>query len=475
MKPIPLLIAFLLTGTALADGGSSRLGGGGNAVVCLDDPNIVATIANTSQDSRQIPASAIPHIRSLKMLDLLEAEFDTSLAPEFLETLEGESPQAFAQRAIDRLGDSFPALRQNLLSRLDRLQQGFLSINDPSLAGVRLIEDLGPVRYQIDRSTCLVATVAIQYERAGVLNLIIDDRLMSNTSHSALSRGTLWVHEVIYNWARELGQTDSFATRMLVGLLIRQDLDPSRIYNVVTTEFLKPGAGTSDIGQTLGLAPTFEADLAQRIEPVARTHYLVLLDSLRKSEFSPAGITVGDDSSWPSQVEAQLDSRRAQASSQVDQLQSRFCTADRPEFWDPLAGNFSGSRTDCQKYASQLSYWSSTGRRTTQEHAQQELIRLQAEMAQSQTSLSEVLSQVAQLDQLSNRLPSLELELLTTLEADLKMLLADQTGVLGEFTASYLTVLKSLPTTQGEDLALNGAQDPSTFGELIKQLWAATN
>jgi hypothetical protein len=82
--------------------------------------------------------------------------------------------------------------------------------------------------YGLTDDKCVVAQLAAQVNLTGPYSdLYIDRRLYWHPKHSALSRAVLGLHEFVYRKARQLGQTDSHNTRVLVSFLITKNLGHS--------------------------------------------------------------------------------------------------------------------------------------------------------------------------------------------------------------------------------------------------------
>lgn len=220
------LKSFLLVGakalffsslTAYAGGDTS---GGGNAVVCFDDPSIPAQIRNTQNPFfGELLDSFIPHVTSIEAYDLAQAKLPRGWAkqsPVLFEPLANEAPNDYVERLAQRFEKAIPALAKFLRNGKERFQDANV-IAEPH--GLTKVNDIGEVG-NIDSVNCVVATLAAQYNTGDKFSVHYDSRLFTSDRHSSFSQNVLVSHEYLYSEARLNGQSTSRNTRDLLGLMI---------------------------------------------------------------------------------------------------------------------------------------------------------------------------------------------------------------------------------------------------------------
>jgi hypothetical protein len=207
---------------ALAGGGGAGAHGG-SVLVCHEKPG---------------PSGPIT---SIEALDLWEAKkaigFGSPRAPKLLAPDAGETPQAYARRVIVRMLEKYspegmktlgspPPLnppdwgtRQGLAEALQALQ---LDQAVQETYGIVPIEDLS-LRGNFDRKRCQVVQMMAQKTIAGRTRLFFDPKLYDHPLVDNWTRGVILLHEYVYYLARMVAQRDALRTRMLTGLLIRQE------------------------------------------------------------------------------------------------------------------------------------------------------------------------------------------------------------------------------------------------------------
>jgi hypothetical protein len=226
MKRIKSLYLLVLIGAPMAWAGPGA-SGGGNAVVCFDDPGIPAAIRNpNSGRSGQILDDEVKnHITSVEAFDLYEARMVRGLTsasePKLIPIEANDTPRDYAEKLAKRFELYIPSLS-------DTIRSGTRALTDANIlqrpSGLTRINDEADVGY-IDSENCVVATMAAQYETGDTTFLQIDSRLYNHKLHTQISRAVLFLHEAIYFSARNgfVKQTDSRNTRTLVGAIIKQD------------------------------------------------------------------------------------------------------------------------------------------------------------------------------------------------------------------------------------------------------------
>lgn len=236
--PFFAMVLGLTTGslTAFAGPGAS---GGGNALVCFDDPAIpIAIHAAKLKDDGTIKDEYLPRITSVEMLDLFQARLSAhpeesgsaliAVEPTKPGLSYTNKPVSDAEGILRRLEDVAPSVRASIRQGADALSGNVNYLESP----VAQIDDIR-LLYKYDESRCVVATLAAQ----DVANnsLFIDNRLFAHPKHSELSRATLFLHEWVYQRLLHLPQPprDSAGVRVLLAPLLRVDSDSAS--NLVAT------------------------------------------------------------------------------------------------------------------------------------------------------------------------------------------------------------------------------------------------
>ena len=220
-----LSLSALLLSSSFAYGVGGDSSGGGNAVVCFNDPAIPTQIRDTKNPFfGDLLDSYIPNVISVEAYDLTQAKLArgwNGKPPVLFEPLPNEAPRDY----VERLAKRFEKTVYPLASYL-RVGQSRFSDNNVTAQphGISKVNDIGEVGH-IDSTNCVVATLALQYNTGDKFSLHYDARLMNKTEHSEFSRNVLVAHEYLYSFARMNGQKTSRNTRDLLGLMIT--LDPN--------------------------------------------------------------------------------------------------------------------------------------------------------------------------------------------------------------------------------------------------------
>ncbi|MGE3263078.1 MAG: hypothetical protein AB7K68_14955 [Bacteriovoracia bacterium] len=230
------LILFATAGSAFAGSWSS---GGGSAVVCFNDPNIVARV---KARSGMVMAEELNDIESIEMLDLFEWKRPRGMegTPNLplAEPMPGEKYTSFVKRITDRayntIGSHSSSLEGGIGNYLYTYQSIFTHIIGRNIewTGTSLVHlgDEGtPIRFG---GNCTLVPLAVQEGEGFDLRLFIDDRLFFHPKHSEQSKAALFIHEFLYAMGRKLGQTDSSRTRLAVGWMM-QNAPDVRIVDVL--------------------------------------------------------------------------------------------------------------------------------------------------------------------------------------------------------------------------------------------------
>lgn len=248
------ITALLLALPSWASGTGGESSGGGNAVVCFDDPSIPTTILNAKGTTEgQILDSHLSHITLVEALDLHEAKYrkglDGSIVHDVVPIHVGETPQQYATRIEKRYGQVAPLIPE-ITWRGGYRFDGENVIRSPY--GLAKIDDTRSVT-TIDPVHCVLATIAVQQKMGEKDLLTLDSRLYDHSKHSDLSKGVILLHEHIYRHARELGQTDSARTRAVVRMIIRNH---NLTYGEVIDTLYHAGFGRK-VGSGFGLDLNF--------------------------------------------------------------------------------------------------------------------------------------------------------------------------------------------------------------------------
>jgi hypothetical protein len=213
MKTLILALS-LLSLNALA-GGSDR--GGGNAIVCFDSASIPKAIRTKgSPDFGVITSKALGRITNIEMLDLYQAKLPKrdSLYPARIAKPEpGETPEAMAERLLDRISNYAPWVHKKIEIGQSALRGNVSQSKD----GVATIDDIN-LLFSYDREHCVIATMAAQ--DATNDELFVDSRLFKHPKHSIESRAAMYLHEWTYYSLLRKGVTTSAGVRGIVGRMM---------------------------------------------------------------------------------------------------------------------------------------------------------------------------------------------------------------------------------------------------------------
>ena len=227
--------------------------GGGNAVVCFNDNAIPSAIRDPKNANYQVLTDdMISNVTSVQVLDLYEAlkprGLDGSLIPDVYPIGADETPVQYVWRLAQRFNPSAPAISWMLSNSLEAFSENNTIMESHGLAR---IDDTNMVE-QIDSRNCVIATMAAQYKAGdNSYRLHIDQRLFNHPAHSKLSKAVLLVHEFVYRYFRDQGESDSRHTRDFVAMIIKNHkLDQEHVY----TELKSLGVKTTGYGQEINRA-----------------------------------------------------------------------------------------------------------------------------------------------------------------------------------------------------------------------------
>lgn len=290
-KQFSTILSVLIALPAFAsggEGGSSGVGGGGNAVVCFDDARIPLWIRN-GKPLEELSGKAdqgsgvgelldeyIPHITSIETYDLYTARLPRGVSrvvPQIVPLFKNESPSDYVQKIISRV-ESLPQIARILRDSMKRFQDRNTLFEPHGLSKVNDTAEIG----RIDSRNCVLATLAIQYRRNQLHYLHIDDRLFNHPRHSDLSKAVLFLHEYIYRDERDRGLVGSSRnTQELVRLLITQ----GEGLTVGEAIFLAENAGFR-----VNLREPALSDLPHQIVAAAKQYYSEYDNGNRLSRFA---------------------------------------------------------------------------------------------------------------------------------------------------------------------------------------------
>ncbi len=215
---IPLFFSLIMSITQ-AFAGTISGGGGGNAVVCFDDPAMPARVRGEAQGL--LLDEFMPHVTSVEMFDLFEARLERGIdgnefVPEVERLSAGETFVNYLLRVENMLRYSVPDLHK-LYERSKSQLRPHNIVFQPH--GVDRIDDAAAVGI-IDTHHCVLATMGLHLLDGDFPVLHVDGRLFHHPSHSELSKAIFYLHEIFYMAGRRLGHASSRNTRALMGHLI---------------------------------------------------------------------------------------------------------------------------------------------------------------------------------------------------------------------------------------------------------------
>lgn len=215
-----LSLAVLLTIPLCAQAGTET-SGGGNAVVCFDDPKIVSQIkGNKTEGGFHIEDDYISHITSVELLDIHKARLlhlnqnGEVVKPKLIESKLNETQAQYAARIIKRIESLVPEFSAYLAKLKIPLK------NFPH--GLAAIDDV--ISGEVMGKNCIRSTIIAQYDEAGKTYAAYDSRiyLLSEAIFPVSSRVLSFWHEYFYSAARAKGVKSSDAVQTLIGSLITE-------------------------------------------------------------------------------------------------------------------------------------------------------------------------------------------------------------------------------------------------------------
>jgi hypothetical protein len=221
MKTLLAPLVFLSVVSAHATDAGTR--GGGNAVICFNDPAIPVVIR---KDKGDIKNEYISKITSIEMLDLYEVKLaqgmDSTTTVEIKDVLANEGLSQFTKRMLGRIRPFTPKFYDKAMEMMAEMPPerafahpyGIENVNDFNLMG------------RIDSRNCVVGTVLAHTPNGQITDIHYDQRLWNHASFGNLNKHVAYLHEVVYRTYREMEDLDanSDQSRRIVGMLLKKDL-----------------------------------------------------------------------------------------------------------------------------------------------------------------------------------------------------------------------------------------------------------
>ena len=197
-------------------GGGTDVGGGGNAIVCFDARETAVTVRKRGGE---ITGDQLAGIESVEALDLHEAQLPRGFSSNPMPVVGLGANGTFTDyfdKIVKRLEITIPSLGNKLRNVRGEFKNRNVIRHNSSLQRVKDEANVS----MLENGKCALATVLLQQKINGTRFLHVDDRLFYHKKHSELSRGVLLLHEIVYASARDLGQTDSRNTRIMLAALV---------------------------------------------------------------------------------------------------------------------------------------------------------------------------------------------------------------------------------------------------------------
>lgn len=216
------LVALMFLGPVVADASGTSVRGGGNAIVCFSDAAVARRIDRSPKG--EIPDADIGKIVSVEAFDLNVARLPRGLegkAPRLFPLPAGAAISDFPELLARRFDPYVPGLSRLLRRGRANIPPERVTLRSAALERIRDENDPAIV----DGGRCVVATMAAQERRGGLVFLEIDRRLFEHPRHSALSKAVLFLHETLYSLVRdgERPQKDSSNVRRLISRILSLD------------------------------------------------------------------------------------------------------------------------------------------------------------------------------------------------------------------------------------------------------------
>lgn len=225
--------AFTLNCLAGSQEGGNTSGGGGGGIVCYFPDQSAYFDPQTRNHPYLHPVielePAKKQIASITAIDLIVARNFYSL--ENLDLMHtGESELEYLERMVRDLNRLSPRLGRALARKLDAIffrlaspDESWDQILDYNRTYATISREAGISGYNDNRLTCKPQTLAVQVTDRGGLTLVrLSYDLCRHEKYLPESRGVTYLHELVYSWARELGQSTSVPTSIAVAAWLNQ-------------------------------------------------------------------------------------------------------------------------------------------------------------------------------------------------------------------------------------------------------------
>lgn len=228
----PLVALSFSSAFAASDAGTR---GGGNALICFNDPAIPAGIR---KDNGDIKDAHIPSINSIQMLDLYEMSLQQGMEDvepvQFMPILKGEGIAAFAERMLSRIADFTPVIATHAIKIMHAMPPNKSFAHPYGIENVKDFDLMGKINSRL----CVVGTILYHVKNGGTTEIHYDQRLWNHPSFDAYNKYVAYLHEVIYSSMREsLNSKDSDDARKLVGMLLKKNFDQDSFIRFVLDKY----------------------------------------------------------------------------------------------------------------------------------------------------------------------------------------------------------------------------------------------
>jgi hypothetical protein len=191
--------------------------GGGNAIVCFGgDLSVVEKVNKRGY----IENNEMWLITTIEMYDLFEAKLPRGIQgtkPKIIEIPKDVSIKDFNRGLATRYQNFANTIFSSYRSGDKLLKDSYIRFHE---GPVRQQNDIGQSTF-IDKSRCVIQTMAVQRNVGTFFELFIDSRLFNHYYHSRQSKAALMLHEKIYAHSRyHYEHLTSHSTRKIVELMV---------------------------------------------------------------------------------------------------------------------------------------------------------------------------------------------------------------------------------------------------------------
>jgi hypothetical protein len=236
-----ILFAILFTFQANASitQDPKEVSSGGNVIVCFkkDYAKEAFELVNASHD-KHIPNSIFEKdwIDSVEMYDLFEAKLPRGIdarVPDIIDIAPHETLEGYIDARLSRFTNFIQPIEKAFVEGRKLIPNASIRFSNGALVQNN---DIGGIQL-IDKSRCLIQTMAAQKYGTNTIELYVDSRLFNHEKHSKLSRATLFIHEYIYAYSKMyLRHRNSSAARKIVEMIISHNPELT-IGDILTTSF----------------------------------------------------------------------------------------------------------------------------------------------------------------------------------------------------------------------------------------------